>query len=52
MLDPQRGFGHITDFTDQSVIANGTADYLARVKLAGNLVCEKPNGSIYLSAMS
>ena len=52
MLSPKFGLGYMTDFFDQSKIANGMPEELARVKLGGNLICLAPNRSIWLSDMS
>ncbi len=52
MLSPKYNFGHMTNFFDQSQIANGLPFELARIKVAGNFVCLAPNQSIFLSNMS
>lgn len=41
-IHPKRNF-KMTDFFDQSKIANGSDFNLARIKFAGNLVCWHPN---------
>ncbi len=52
MLSPKLRLGYMTDFFDQSQVANGMPFDLARIKLGGNLVCIAPNRSIWLSDMS
>ena len=42
----------MTPFEWQAKTANGLDQYLARILLAANLVCWKPNGSIMLNNMS
>ena len=52
LLQPSKGFGHMTNFFDQSQISGGLPYELARIKIAGNLICKAPNRSLFLSAMS
>jgi hypothetical protein len=52
MLDPEHKLGTITDWTWQAQMNGGADEWLSRVMLAGNLMCLKPNGSIYRSNMS
>ena len=52
ILSPKLRLGYMTDFFDQSKINNGLPEDLARIKIAGNLVCQAPNRSIWLSDMS
>ncbi len=47
-IDPKRNF-KMTDFFDQSKIANGSDFNLARIKFAGNLVCWHPQSQLYYS---
>ena len=47
-IHPSRKF-NLTPSVWQGQMANGTDSYLARILLAGNLCCFKPNGSIWLS---
>jgi hypothetical protein len=47
-IDPKRNF-KMTEFMDQSKIANGSDFNLARVKFAGNLVCWHPQSQLYYS---
>jgi len=42
----------MTPFEWQGKTSNGFDYYLARILVAGNLVCWKPNGSMWLSAVS
>lgn len=42
----------ITDFDWQGKYVHGHDYYLARLLIAGNLVCWKPNGNMWLSAVS
>lgn len=49
-IHPRRSF-KFTGYTWQGDKADGYDEWLARIMLAGNLVCWKPNGSIYLSAV-
>ena len=50
-LHPERAF-HWEDFTYQGMVPNGTDSWLARIMLAGNLVCWRPAGSIFRSDVS
>jgi len=50
-LHPQRAF-EMKDFTWQGSVPNGTDSWLSRILLSGNLICWKPNESIYLSALT
>lgn len=50
-LHPQRSF-RTTPYVHQAMVANGYDQWLARIFLAGNLVCWKPNGSIGLFNLS
>lgn len=45
-IDPMRNF-KMTEFMDQSKIANGSDFNLARIKFAGNLVCWHPQSQLY-----
>jgi hypothetical protein len=45
-IDPKRNF-KMSDFFDQSKIANGSDFMLARIKFAGNLVCWHPQSQLY-----
>lgn len=47
----QRNF-EMTPFKWQGDVAGGTDEWLARILLAGNLVCWQPNANIYLSNLS
>jgi len=47
-IHPTRSF-RFTGFTWQGDKADGYDEWLARILLAGNLICWKPNGSIYLT---
>lgn len=50
-LHTRRNF-KMTDFKWQGDVVNGYDFYLSRILLAGNLVCWKPNSSMWLSAVS
>lgn len=50
-LHPKRAFT-MSDFVDQSQMAGGTDQMLARCLVAGALVCWQPNGNMYKSAIS
>jgi len=50
-LHPQRAF-EVAPFTHQGNVPNGVDMWLSRIYLAGNLVCWKPSGSIWLSALT
>ena len=50
-INRRRNF-QIQPFTDQGDIAGGLDAYLGRIKLGANLVCWKPNGSCFRSAVS
>jgi hypothetical protein len=50
-IHPERNFT-LTDFVWQGDRSGGRDEWLARVMLAGNCVCWKPSGSIYLTNMS
>lgn len=50
-LHPKRAFA-FTGFNWQGDRANGYDEWLARVMLAGNFCCWRPNGSIYLNNVS
>ena len=47
-IHPKRNF-KLTEFFDQSKIANGSDFKLARIFFAGNLVCWHPNRQLYFS---
>jgi len=47
-IHPKRDF-KLTEFFDQSQLANGSDFSLARIKFGGNLVCWHPNRQLYLS---
>jgi hypothetical protein len=48
LVNPSRNFG-MTPFKWQGDVANGTDSWLARVLASGNLICTRPQGSIWLS---
>jgi len=48
-MHPRRSF-KFTGFKWQGDVADGFDEWLARILVAGNLVCWKPNGSIWLKA--
>jgi hypothetical protein len=50
-ISSERNF-KMTDFVWQGQNTNGVDYYLARILIAGNLCCWKPNGSIWLSNVS
>jgi len=50
-ISPKRSF-NVTPFTWQADRAGGKDSYLARIMLAGNLVCWKPNANLWLSNMT
>lgn len=50
-IHPNRNF-KLTPFRWQAEVAGGTDSWLARVLLGGNLICWKPNGSIWRSNVS
>jgi len=50
-LHPKRNF-KITKMVWQGDRANGYDQWLGRILIAGNLICYKPNGSLWLSNMS
>ena len=52
LLSPKLRLGYMTPFFDQSQIADGTPFELARIKVGGNLICQAPNRSLFLSNMS
>ena len=51
MISSQRNF-KMTDFKWQGENSNGYDFYLARILIAGNLICKKPNSSMWLSNVS
>lgn len=51
MISSSRNF-KVTDFVWQGQNVNGVDYYLARLLIAGNLICTKPNGSMWLSNVS
>ena len=50
-INPKRAF-KLTDMKWQAEQAGGKDEWLARVMLAGNLTCRKPNGSMWKSYVS
>ena len=50
-IKPERNF-QLTPFRWLGEQANGLDKYLARVRVAGNLVCTKPNANIFLSSVA
>jgi len=50
-VHPERNF-KMTDFKHQAEQINGVDQYLARIFLAGNLMCWQPNANMFLSNVS
>jgi len=51
-IDPERGFGTMGEWVDQSQIEGGRDIVLARSFVRGNLMCGSPRNSIYRSDVS